>query len=132
MRFPDSTGTEDELHCTELCTLDGITYVSVPEGVDLPEQPPEITIEPIALTPELKAAIRAASTHCQFIDERRQHMIRAKYSADDEAYMTRIGLKQGLGVSEMTEDQKRNLFAYDAHVEACLAWAKNERAKLGL
>ena len=132
MRFPDSTGADDELHCTELCTLDGVTYVAVPDGVKLPEQPPEITIEPVTLTPELKAAIRAASPHCAFIDERRQLKIRARYSPDDETYMTRIGLKQALNAGQMTPEEGRKLMEYNAYVEECLAWAKGERAKLGL
>lgn len=132
MRLPDSTGRDDELHCTELCTIDGITYVAVPDGVQLPEQPPEITIEPVTLTPELKAAIRAESTHCQFIDERRQLMIRSRYSPDDETYMTRIGLKQALNAGQMTPDEGRRIMEYNAHVEGCLSWAKGERAKLGL
>ena len=132
MRFPDSTGAEDELHCTELATIDGVTYVAVPDAVTLPDQPPEITIEPVTLTPELKAAIRATSTHCAFIDERRQLKIRARYSPDDETYMTRIGLKQALNAGQMTPDEGQKLMAYNAYVEQCLSWAKGERAKLGL
>ncbi len=132
MRFPDSAGRDDELHCTELCEIEGVTYVAVPDGVQLPEQPPEITIEPATLTPELKSAIRAASTHCTFIDERLQLMIRTRYSPDDETYMTRIGLKQALNAGQMTPEEVRKLMEYNAYVEECLAWAKGERAKLGL
>jgi len=132
MRFPDSTGSEDEVHCTELCTIDGITYVAVPDGLDLPEQPPEITVEPADLTAELKAAIRAESPHCAFIDERRQIKIRALYAPDDETYMTRIGLKQALQVGAMSKAEGEALLEYNAHVESCIAWAKAERAKLGL
>jgi hypothetical protein len=132
MRLPDSTGAEDEVHCTELCTIDGVTYVAVPDALTLPEQPPEITVEAVELTPELKAAIRAASPHCAFIDERRQLKIRALYSPDDETYMTRIGLKQALNAGQMSQSEGAALMAYNAHVEACIAWAKGERAKLGL
>jgi len=132
MVFPDSTGADDEQHCTELCTLDGVTYVAVPDGVALPEQPPEITIQPAELTSELKKAIRAASVHCAFIDERRQQKIRAMYSPDDETYMTRIGLKQALQAGQMTADEGRKLMEYNSYVEECLAWARQERAKLGL
>lgn len=132
MRFPNATGSNDDPHCTELCTIDGITYVSAPDELTLPEQPPEIKIEKVTLTPELKAAIRAASVHSQFIDERRQQLIRARYSLDDEQYMTRLGLKQSLGLEQMTDDQKLRLREYDAYVEECLLWAKQQRASLGL
>jgi hypothetical protein len=132
MALPDNQGQDDETRATELCTIAGITYVAVPDTMALPEQPPELDIKPVTLTPELKTAIRAESTHCQFIDERRQAMIRSRYTAEDETGMTRMGLKQSLGVAQMTEDQKRRLFEYDGWVERCLAWAKGERAKLGL
>ena len=132
MSLPDNQGQDDDIRATELCTIDGITYVCVPDSMTLPEQPPELDIKPVTLTPELKAAIRSNSTHCTFIDERRQAMIRSRYTAEDETGMTRMGLKQSLGVAQMTDDQKRRLFEYDAWVEHCLAWAKGERAKLGL
>jgi hypothetical protein len=132
MRFPDSAGSNDELHCTELCTIDADTYVAVPDDMTLPEQPPEIKIEKVTLTPELKAAIRASSVHSQFIDDRRQQLIRSRYSLDDEQYMTRLGLKQSLGLEQMTADQKLRLREYDAYVEECLLWAKQQRASLGL
>ena len=132
MALPENQGPEDETRATELCTISGITYVAIPDSMTLPEQPPELDIAPVTLTPELKAAIRAESTHCQFIDERRQAMIRSRYTAEDETGMTRMGLKQSLGVAQMTDDQKHRLFEYDGWVEHCLAWAKAERAKLGL
>ena len=132
MVLPDNQGSDDDTRATELCTIEGVTYVAIPDSMTLPEQPPELDIQPITLTPELKAAIRDASPHCAFIDERRAAMIRSRYTADDETGMTRMGLKQSLGVAQMTDEQKRRLFEYDGWVEHCLAWAKAERAKLGL
>jgi len=32
MTLPDNQGADDSLRCTELCTLDGTTYVAVPDG----------------------------------------------------------------------------------------------------
>ena len=72
---------------TELCTIDGVTYVSVPDGITLPEQPEQITVEEVALTDELKAAIRVASPHVQLIDERVVMKIREKYLS-----MTKLNL----------------------------------------
>ena len=60
---PDYDGLCLESRITELCTIDGVTYVSVPDGITLPEQPEQITVEEVALTDELKAAIRLASPH---------------------------------------------------------------------
>ena len=51
---------------TELATVDGVTYVCLPDGVTVPAgQPREIaaSIAPVVLTPELRAAIAAASPH---------------------------------------------------------------------
>ena len=108
---------------TELCTLDGWTYASVPDAISLPEQPAVIadTLTPVDVSeqPELKAAIIAASPNCQSIRGRVVDKIRALYSIDDEFKMIR------LAPSEESA-------AYNDHVEACRAWGREERAKLGL
>ena len=124
----------EELYCTELCTLDGVTYVAVPDAVTLPEQPAQIanTVTPVILTPELREAIKAASPHCQFITERMQDKIRARYSAEDEMYFARIGGGAALGVYEFEVGEKELLLAYGAHVESVRQWGRVERAKLGL
>jgi hypothetical protein len=75
-----------EPRCTELCTIDGITYLSVPDGVTLPDQPPEIELTPVTLSPELREQIKAASPHAQLISERMIQKIRAQYSVDDEMF----------------------------------------------
>jgi len=61
---------EDEDHITELCTIDEITYVSVPDSVVLPSQSGQVTVEEVILTEELKIAIRKESVHYQLIEER--------------------------------------------------------------
>jgi len=108
---------------TELCTLDGWTYASVPDAISLPEQPAVIaaTLAEVDLSedPVLKAAIIAASPNCQSIRGRVVDKIRALYSIDDEFKMIR------LAPSEESA-------AYNDHVEACRAWGREERAKLGL
>jgi hypothetical protein len=132
MALPDNTGPEDETRATELCTIAGITYVAIPDSMSLPEQPPELTIEPVTLTPELKAAIKANSVHVSFINGRRHDKIRAVYSADDEAYFNRMALSALLSGTGLTPAQTATLTAYNDHVEACVQWAADERAKLGL
>lgn len=129
----DPAGGED-LRCTELATLGDVTYVAVPEGLDLPEQPVEIvdSIEVVALTDEMRAAIKVASPHCRLITERIHDKIRAAYTAEDEMYFARIGV--GIALDEYTPQpgELDRLRAYGEHVEACRQWGRDERAKLGL
>lgn len=129
----DPDGGED-LRCTELCTLDGVTYVAVPEGVTLPEQPAQIadTLQEVALTPELREQIKTASPHCAFIAERMQAQIRARYSAEDEMYFARIGTGVALSKYAFETGEEAALAEYGAHVEGVRQWGRAERAKLGL
>lgn len=128
----DAAGAE--LYCTELCTLDGVTYVAVPDGITLPEQPPQIasTVTSVTLTPELRDRIKAASPHCQFIDARMQDKIRARYSAEDETYFARIGTGVALGKYTFEPGEEAALTEYGAHVETVRQWGRTERSKLGL
>ena len=133
MALPDNTGPEDDTRATELCTISGITYVAIPDSMTLPEQPPELDIAVhVTLAPELKAAIKANSVHVSFINGRRHDKIRAVYSADDEAYFNRMALAALLSGTGLTPAQTATLTAYNDHVEACVQWAADERAKLGL
>lgn len=110
---------EAEDRITELCTLDGYTYVSVPDGIALPDQPEQISVESVELTDDLKEAIKKASPHVALINERVVNMIRERYSVDDEIKMLRIG------PSEETA-------AYNTYTEECRAWGRSEKLKLGL
>jgi len=129
----DPAGGED-LRCTELCTLDGVTYVAVPDGITLPEQPAQIadTVTTVILTPELREAIKAASPHVQLITKRMQDKIRARYSAEDEMYFARIGTGAALGKYAFEPGEEAALAEYGAHVEGVRQWGRAERAKLGL
>lgn len=116
---------------TELCSLpDGYTYISGPD--ELPPQPEQIAVEPVVLTNELKAQIKAASQHVQLISSRMQERIRAKYSAEDESYLTRIGVGQALGTYKMAPDEMQMLSDYQTHVEGVRQWGREQRAELGL
>jgi len=127
--------TPHDSGCTELCTLDdGYTYVAVPAGVDLPEQPAEIaaSVETVTLTPELREAIKAASPHCKLISERMIERIRERYSVDDELFFARIMVGAGAGLYEMQAGEMAEVAAYKEHVEAVRDWGRAERAALGL
>lgn len=130
---PDPAGGED-LRCTELCTLDGVTYVAVPDGVTLPEQPTEIaaSVATATLTPDQREAIKAASPHVALIAERMQERIRARYSAEDEMYFARIGIGEARGMYAFEPGEEAALTEYGAHIESVRQWGRSERAKLGL
>jgi hypothetical protein len=104
---------------TELCEIDGETYVSVPDGVALPPQPAEITVVPVVLTDALREQIKAASPHVRLINQRVVDQIRDKYSPDDE-------------VKLLTRPMSISGKEYSAHVGTCRAWGADEKERLGL
>ena len=102
------------------------------QAAALPAQPPELAIAPVALTPELREQIKAASPHCGLIAERMEMRIRARYSVSDEQYFARIGVGVALGSYEFEPGEQEALQAFGAHVEAARQWGRDEWAKLGL
>ena len=116
---------------TELCTIDGITYVNVPDG-ELPEQPAQITITDVVLTDTLKEAIKAASIHCQLINERMEAKIREQYSLSDEQYFSRIASGVALGMYTFQAGELDALQAFGLYVESVRQWGREQRAALGL
>lgn len=123
---------DSENQCTELCTLEGVTYVSVPDSVTLPDQPAELTITEATITPELRDQIKAASPHCRLITERMEMRISSKYSLSEEQYFARIGVGAALGAYTFAPGEQDELLAFGAYVEAARQWGRDERAKLGL
>ena len=119
---------------TELCTIDGVTYVSVPDD-DLPEQAAQISasiVNPVTLTTELREAIKAASPHCALIHERMEAKIRDKYSLSDEQYFSRISSGAALGLYTFETGEAEALQAFGAYVESVRQWGREQRALLGL
>jgi len=114
----------------ELATIDRVTYVFVPG--ELPEQPAQITVEEVELTNELREAIKAASPHTKLITQRMQEKIRAKYSLEDEAYFSRIGVGVALGVYAFEAGEQEALLEFGAFVEDVRQWGREQRAALGL
>lgn len=119
---------------TELCTINGTTYVALPDGAKLPEQPKQIaaSVKPVAMNAALKEAIKAASPHCQLISERMQEMIRAKYPLEDELAYARIGIGAAHKLYAPTQEEFTNIAAFGVFVEGVRQWGRDERAKLGL
>ena len=134
LRVPDAQGDEGEIYCAELGTIDGLTYVSVPPGVTLPEQLPQVaaTLQTVTPTPELLAQLKAISPHCVLISERMVQKIRARYSIDDEMFFARIGVGAAAGMYQPTPGELEEMQAFGEFVEAVRQWGRAERAKLGL
>lgn len=134
LRMPDAQGGEGEIFCAELGTLDGLTYVSVPDGVALPEQLPQVaaTLKPVALSSELRAQLKAISPHCALIAERMVQKIRARCSIDDEMFFARIGLGSVMGMYKLPPAELAEMQAFGEFVEGVRQWGRAERAKLGL
>lgn len=108
---------------TELATIDGTTYVALPDDAKLPEQPSEINAQKVTMTDELRQAISAVSPHVRVINDQVVAQIRAMYSPDNEAKILRIALRT---------NPCEEFDIYNEHVEACRAWGRAEKAKLGL
>lgn len=119
----------------ELATIDGTTYVALPDGATLPaDQSTEIasSIVVVTLDPVLREQIKAASPHCKLIAQRMIEQIRAAYSLDDEMYFARIGVGAATGMYTPTSDELQAMTVFGEHVESVRQWGRGERAKLGL
>lgn len=107
---------------TELATIEGVTYVSIPDEYTLPiDQPDEIksTIKTIAQDDTVIAEIKHVSPHVKLINERVQEKISEKYTIQDEIKLIRTSPSQQFD-------------EYNAYVESCRAWGRAEKVKLGL
>ncbi len=133
MRFP-----EDDNHSpvgTELATVDGLTYVSIPDLAVLPaNQPEEISasIAEVTLTDTLKEAIRQVSPHTQLIAQRVIEIIRSQYTLDDEMYFARIGVGASMGLYSPSAKELQEMTVFGEFVEATRQWGRDQRALLGL
>jgi hypothetical protein len=117
----------------ELCTLDdGYTYVFIPDNIELPEQPKEITIENFELTNEIKDKIKKNSHHIQLIHDNLIKRIRSKYSIDDEQYFARICSTSLNNLYNISDDEIEQIKTYNNWIEECRNLARIERSKYGL
>jgi len=84
---PDYEQMPEQARITELCTIDGTTYVSVPENLELPVQPKQITLKSIIMTPQLKAKIRQVSPHVKLMESRMAKNENVRLTKQDELNM---------------------------------------------
>lgn len=129
VRLPDVDGQRIG---NELGTLDGLTYISLPDGTELPEQPTEIGLAQVTMTDELRAALKAANPHCRLVDQQIRAKIRERYDAEDEMYLTRISVGNLMGIYTYLPGEQQAVFEYGAYVESVREWARLEREKVGL
>lgn len=126
---------EDEYHHrigTELATVDGITYVHLPDNTPLPIQPPEISVGLVVLTPEVIEMIKSSSPHARLIDARIKAKIRDKYDAETEMYFARISIGAVTGLYTMEPGEAEKVAIYGAYVEDVRRWGREQRAMIGL
>ena len=134
LRLPQDAQTREFIG-TELCTIDGLTYVCVPGGITLPvEQPNEIvdSVQVVTLTNELREQIKQASQHVKLIASRMQDKIREKYSIEDEMYFARIGVGAANGLYTPADSEFQAMKEFGNFVESVRQQGRTERAKLGL
>ena len=134
LRLPEDADTHQRIG-TELATINGVTYVSLPNGATLPAaQPAEIaaSVSTAALDQATREAIKLASPHCQLINNRMIEKIRAVYSIDDEMYFARIGVGAATGLYAPTTDEMQAMTVFGEFVESVRQWGRDERANLGL
>lgn len=120
---------------TKLATIDGLTYVSIPDQAVLPtNQPTEISgsISEVTMTDTLKEAIRLVSPHIQLIAQRIIEKIRSNYTIDDEMYFARIGVGASMGFYVPSAQELQEMTAFGEFVEATRQWGREQRALLGL
>ena len=113
------TGDSNQRIGQELATVDGITYVAMPDGTTLPAQPSEITVSTVVLNPELKAQISANSHSAQLINQLVVEKIAEKYSINDEIKLIRT-------------QPNAQFDEYNAYVELCRTWGREQKIAIGL
>lgn len=105
---PDYNLIGNSTRVKELATYDGWTYISVPDGLILPEQPGQIEL------------IECESPQEALIDMQVVELIRRKYSINDELKILRL-----VANGDLTKFE-----AYNSYVEECRVWGVAEKAKL--
>lgn len=110
---------DEENSAVQLATVDGVSYVHVPDGAEMPDQPSEINWQQAEPDEALMQQIRAASPNNRLINAMVVAKIRAKYTIDEEIKLLRT-------------QPSSEFDAWNDYVEDCRAWGKAEKVKIGL
>ena len=124
--------TDEDPRGFELCEIDGWWYVTIPDGMVIPEQRPEINWQIVDLTAETKDQIKSASKTYQRIHQEFLDAVRDKYSLDDELYYARISIGAIQGTYTLIDNEQQELIDYQIYVESVRAIKRNKLAELGL
>ena len=116
----------------ELGTIDGVTYISLPDEAVLPEQPTEIGLQPVVMTDALKEQLKLINPWCKLVDQQIRSKIRERYDSEDEMYLTRISVGNLMGIYTYLPGEQQAVLDYGAFVEGARQWGRDERAKVGL
>lgn len=116
----------------ELGDIDNISYVFIPDDISIQDQPEEINLQPVELTPEKREELKTKLRPFQIIADEQQRMIREKYSQKDEMYFARISTSSLLGSYEFRPGEQAELEAFGMFVEYVREWGRQKRAELGL
>ena len=114
----------------ELCTIDGITFISVTN--ELPAYDERLTVTETVLTAELLSQIKGSSPHVALINERIKSKIREKYDAEDEMYFARISIGTMMGAYTFQAGEQEAVLAYGAFIESIRQGGRAEKEALGL
>lgn len=134
---PDGTtlyfrNADDEPRAIELGALDDWYYVSVPDGVVLPEQPEEIDWQPVTVDAETRLRLMAVSRPLQLIAQAIVERIRERYPLDEELFLNRIATGVANGLYVYQDGEEDEVIAFGVWAEECRQWGRAQRAALGL
>ena len=119
-----------ETSCTELATVDGWSYVHVPDGVELPEQ--SVTLEAVELTADLLSQIKAVSPHVRLINRRVVDRVRSRFTQEDEFKLNRMATGAIMGRYVLSAEEVAEIEAFEVHVLASRDQGRQEKAAIGL
>lgn len=111
-------------------TIDGRIYFSGPD--ELPEQLPQLDVQSVLVTDELREQLKRISPHFQLIATRIIDKIRERYPVDEELYLARIGVGAALGMYSPPPDEQQELQEFAVFVEAARTWGRERRQELGI
>ena len=115
----------------ELCEIDGKTIICVPDNSRL-EVPEKVkTLEELILTDAVKQVIKKNSDHIQLINRRVVEKIREKYDMNDEMKLIKKMLRFLVTKTAPDVGSLSEFNLYITHVDTCITWGNEEKAKLG-
>lgn len=114
---------EDVAQCVELGTINGVTYILTPDGVELPRQPKQISLSVEQIIPDAKllGLLKEASPSLRLTRARMEgKAAKVRYSKQDE-----LTLKQVTSILPEAVTLDAKAVTLDAHVTEFRVWDKS-------